>query len=177
MAAAAAIGLAVASAATAAVMAVATVATMDVAAAVATIAATGMMAAAAQKAAEENEMMMTADADPIFVRTPVLSSGPSSLTRALTAAARNLRTRAVTATGSNLWLWNMRKMISMMNNGQHAQHNVHIENVREFPHIFLSKNIKSNKSPSDFRFLFGVLRLYIILQKEISVYTFFHISL
>lgn len=177
MAAAAAIGLAVASAATAAVMAVATVATMDVAAAVATIAATGMMAAAVQKAAEEKEMMMTADAGLISVRTPVLSSGPSSLTRALTAAVRNLRTRAVTATGSNLWLWNMRKMISMMNNGQHAQHNVHIENVREFPHIFLSKNIKSNKSPSDFRFLFGALRLYIILQKEISVYTFFHISL
>lgn len=175
MAAAAAIGLAVASATTA--IAVAIVAAMAVAAAVATIAATGMMAAAAQKAAEENEMMMTADADPIFVRTPVLSSDPFSLTRALTAAVRNLRTRAVTATGSNLWLWNMRKMISMMNNGQHAQHNVHIENVREFPHIFLSKNIKSNKSPSDFRFLFGALQLYIILQKEISVYTFFHISL
>lgn len=155
MAAAAAIGLAVASAATAAVMAVATVATMDVAAAVATIAATGMMAAAAQKAAEEKEMMTTADAGLISVRTPVLSSGPSSLTRALTAAVRNLRTRAVTATGSNLWLWNMRKMISMMNNGQYAQHNAHIKNVREFPHIFLSKNISPINRPLIFVSLCG----------------------
>lgn len=110
MAAAAAIGLAVASATTA--PAVATAAVMAVAVAVATIAVTGMMAAAAQKAAEEKEMMMTADAGLIFVRTPVLSSGPSSLTRALTAAARNLRTRVVTATGSSLWLWNMRKISS-----------------------------------------------------------------
>lgn len=43
----------------------------------------------------------------------------------------------------------------MMNNGQYAQHTVHVKNVREFPHIFLAKNISPINHPLIFVFLWG----------------------